>query len=199
MPQESTTPSNKWVPLPRKFYRREPALVAPELLNKLLIAPDGRCGRIVEVEAYGGPEDTAAHTFRGPTPRNAVMFGPPGHLYVYLSYGLHWCCNAVCQDEGVGAGVLIRALEPVARLQQMRSARGNARNDRQLCNGPGKLSQALGLGPQHAGADLVTGNKGVVICDDGISPPPLPRVTRRIGISKAIDLPWRWQVANERF
>lgn len=192
MAQESTTPSNEAVTLPRNFYRREAATVAPDLLNKLLIAPDGRSGRIIEVEAYGGPEDAAAHTFRGRTTRNAVMFGPPGHLYVYLSYGLHWCCNAVCQEEGIGAGVLIRALEPVTGIERMRLARPRANSDAQLCNGPGKLSQALGLGAEHAGSDLVTGDQSVRICDDGTPVPAKVLATRRIGISKSVELPWRW-------
>jgi len=179
--------------VPRSFYRRDARLVAPELLNKILLASDGRAGRIVETEAYCGREDAAAHSFRGPTPRSAAMFGPPGHLYVYFTYGMHWCCNAVC-GEGEGHAVLIRALEPLAGLDTMRARRPRVRGDRDLCNGPGKLTQALGIGKAHDGADLVKGNRGVRIVSDGTPPPRDPAVSARVGISKAMEYPWRWFV-----
>jgi len=146
-----------WKAVPRRFYRRHPVEVAPELLNKLLVRDDGRAGRIVEVEAYAGSEDPAAHSFRGMTARNATMFGEPGHMYVYFTYGLHWGSNAVCGEVGEGAGVLLRAIEPVAGIERMRALRPAARRDRDLANGPGKLSQAMGLDRSHDGADLVRG------------------------------------------
>jgi DNA-3-methyladenine glycosylase len=183
-----------WQPLPRAFYRRHPVAVAPELLNKILVRDDGRAGRIVEVEAYAGADDPAAHSFRGRTPRNATMFGEAGHLYVYFIYGLHWGSNAVCGEVGEGAGVLLRAIEPIAGIEQMRALRLAARRDRDLADGPGKLSQAMGLTRAHDGADLVTGDRGVRIVDDGLPPPDAPRVGPRVGISKAIDFPWRWRV-----
>ena len=182
-----------WKAVPRTFYRRHPVEVAPELLNKLLVRDDGRVGRIVEVEAYAGSEDPAAHSFRGMTARNATMFGEPGRMYVYFTYGLHWGSNAVCGKVGEGAGVLLRAIEPIAGLEQMRVLRPAARRDRDLANGPGKLSQAMGLDRSHDGADLVTGDRGVRIVSDGTPPPMQPRVGPRVGITRAVDFPWRWR------
>ncbi|HVR81651.1 MAG TPA: DNA-3-methyladenine glycosylase [Luteimonas sp.] len=180
--------------LSRAFYHRDPTEVAPELLNKLLCCADGRAGRIVEVEAYGGVDDPAAHTFRGRTARNATMFGPPGYMYVYFTYGLHWCANAVCSDENVGAGVLIRALEPVGGLARMREARPKAARDRALCNGPARLTQAMGITGIHDGVDLAAGAGAYTITDDGMPPPGAPMVGPRVGISRATELPWRWCV-----
>jgi DNA-3-methyladenine glycosylase len=184
-------------PLPRSFYRRDPLILAPELLNKVLRCHDGRAGRIVEVEAYHGTDDPAAHSYRGKTPRNAVMFGPPGHMYVYFTYGMHWCSNVVC-GEGNGLAVLIRALQPIGGLDLMYAARPIAKNDRQLCNGPACLTQAMSITKLQDGADLVAGEDYVLI-DDGMPPPDQPVQTTRIGLSKAADYPWRWYVAGSAY
>ncbi|WWW34317.1 DNA-3-methyladenine glycosylase [Stenotrophomonas rhizophila] len=183
-----------WATLPRSFYERHPTEVAPALLNKLLVRDDGRAGRIVEVEAYAGSEDPAAHSFRGQTPRTATMFGEAGHLYVYFSYGMHWGSNAVCGEVGQGWGVLLRALEPVQGMALIREARPAIRHDRDLASGPGRLSQAMGITKALDGADLVRNDRGVRIVSDAIAPPTEPGVGPRIGISKAVDFPWRWHV-----
>ncbi len=179
--------------LARAFFQRDPRIVAPELLNKILARDDGRAGRIIEVEAYCGDQDPAAHTFRGPTKRNQTMFGPPGHLYVYFTYGMHWCCNAVCGAEGEGWGVLFRAAIPVAGIDRMRAARPRARGDRELANGPAKLAQALGIDGSFDGADIVLDDRGVCVLDDATPPPTHPRIGPRVGISRAKDFPWRWR------
>lgn len=188
----------EWQPLPRQFYRRHPTLVAPELLNKLLVRDDGRAGRIVEVEAYAGSEDPAAHSFRGQTPRTATMFGEPGHLYVYFSYGMHWGSNAVCGEVGQGWGVLLRALEPVAGLELIHAARPSIKHAHELASGPGRLSQAMGIDKALDGADLVTSDRGICIVSDGTAPSAEPIVGPRIGITKAVEFPWRWHVPGHR-
>jgi DNA-3-methyladenine glycosylase len=180
--------------LPRDFFRRDSRAVAPELLNKILLGPDGCRARIVETEAYCGADDAAAHTFRGKTARNASMFGPPGHLYVYFTYGMHWCANTVCGEEGVGIGVLLRAAEPLDGLELMRARRGAGLADRALCSGPARLCQAFGITRADDGADLVDGP--FRIASDGTPPPAQPVVKPRVGISRAVDAPWRWYVAG---
>ncbi len=181
--------------LPRSFYRRDSRAVAVELLNKLLVRGD-RVGRIVEVEAYCGAEDPGSHAYRGRTARNATMFGPAGHLYVYFTYGMHFCANVVCGEEGVGTAVLLRGLTPLGGVERMRALRPKARSDRDLCSGPGKLCQALGIDRSFDGADLVTGDRGVTIEDDGTASPEPPGVSLRIGLSAGADLPWRFYVSG---
>lgn len=174
--------------VPRSLLAADAPEVAPLLLNKLLV--HGPCvGRITEVEAYR-EDDPASHTFRGRTPRNAVMFGPPGHLYVYFSYGMHYCANVVTGPDGHGAAVLLRGVEPIAGIEAMRERRGGRP---QLADGPGKLCQAFAIGPQHNGIDVCRG-AGVGLFDDGTPPPATPLVGPRIGISKAVDVAWRWRV-----
>jgi DNA-3-methyladenine glycosylase len=183
--------------LGRSFYERDARVVAPELLNKVLVH-GGRAARIVEAEAYGGADDPGSHAYRGRTPRTAVMFGPAGHLYVYFSYGMHWCANVVCGDDGVAMAVLLRAGAPLAGLDEMRADRRAARSPRDLCSGPGKLCAALGIDKTHNGADLVTASASAVhIVDDGLAPPALVGASSRVGLSAGADLPWRWFVPGD--
>ena len=154
---------------------------------------DGVGGVIVETEAYD-KEEPASHTFTGRTPRNAVMFGPPGRAYVYLSHGIHWCLNFVCREEGHGAGVLIRALEPTTGIARMIKRRGQ-QDPRILCAGPGRLGQALGINPAHNGARLNAPPFRLTAGDSMVSVVCGPR----IGISKAVDLPWRFGLADSRY
>jgi DNA-3-methyladenine glycosylase len=178
-------------PIPRELLRRDSPVVAPYLLNKLLV--HGECvGRIVEVEAYR-EDDPASHSFRGVTARTAVMFGPAGHLYVYFTYGMHWCANVVTGADGEGSAVLLRAVTPVAGIELMRERR---RGQRSLADGPAKLCQAFAIGAPHNGVDLLTDDPlAVRLLDDGTPPPEGPIVGPRIGISRAVETPWRWRVA----
>jgi DNA-3-methyladenine glycosylase len=166
--------------------------VARALIGATVLV-DGVGGRIVETEAYD-QEDPAAHTFNGPTPRNAHMFGPPGRAYVYRSYGLHWCLNFVCREAGHGAGVLLRALEPEAGIDVMR-ARRKLQDERLLCAGPGRLTEALGITHAHGGLRLDRPPFVVVAPDE----PPEIVAGPRVGITKAVDVPWRFGLAGSRF
>lgn len=183
-------------PMDRSLLEQPATDAAATLLNKLLVVGDAEVvgGRIVEVEAYD-QEDPASHSFRGPTPRSRVMFGPPGTLYVYRSYGLHWCANVVCSEAGRGAAVLIRALDPLIGLEAQRRRRGRERT-RELCSGPGKLAQALALTGDDGGLDLCAADSRVRLLDDGTAPPERPSRGPRVGISKAVERPWRFWVAD---
>jgi len=183
--------------LPPSWFSASSDEVAPGLLNKVLAArrAEGwRWARIVEVEAYAW-HDPASHSYGGPRPRNAVMYGPPGRLYVYFTYGMHWCANIVTGAPGSGQAVLLRAAEPLGGIEAMAEARGSSLRD--LCRGPARLAEALGIdggdnGHRLAGRDRPVG--AVVVLDDGMPPPPSPAVGPRVGISRAAEVPWRWWV-----
>jgi DNA-3-methyladenine glycosylase len=170
--------------------------VAPRLLNLVLEVDDAAgntsAGRVVEVEAYTS-DDPASHSHRGLTTRNASMFARAGTLYVYRIYGIHLCANVVTGREGDGQAVLIRALVPLRGIDAMRQRR-HGRPDVQLCNGPGKLCQAMGITTAHDAVDLAHPASPVRLVHDGTPPPAAPAQGRRIGISRAIDQPWRWWV-----
>ncbi|MET7331269.1 DNA-3-methyladenine glycosylase [Nonomuraea sp. NPDC005650] len=199
--------------LPRGFFDRPSHEVAPELLGRVL-AHGPVAVRLTEVEAYGGPgEDPAAHTYRGRTPRNAVMFGPPGHLYVYFTYGMHFCANLVCLPEGFGSAVLLRAGEVVAGIDEARARRsgnGRAIPDRDLARGPARLAVVLGLLREHNGLDAIapapiaSGRRltgvphGAAAVLEGI-PAGVESVSSgpRTGISTAKDTPWRFWIDGD--
>lgn len=174
------------------FFARDVATVARELVGVSLLV-DGVGGIIVETEAYD-QLDPASHSFRGPTPRNAAMFGPPGRAYVYRSYGIHWCLNFVCDAEGVGAAVLIRALEPRAGLAVMAERRGVS-STRALCAGPGRLTQALGIDIGLNGAVLDRPPFQLASASDE----PSLIQGRRIGITSGVDTPWRFGLAGSPY
>lgn len=180
--------------LPRRFYAREPVALARDLLGRILFfrTEDGLlAGRIVETEAYTGQADPASHAFRGPTARNRVMFGAAGHAYVYFTYGMHYCLNVTAEKPGVAGAVLLRALEPLSGMAIMR-ARGDHWPESRLLSGPGKIGRAFGLTLADNGRDFTRGPLGIAegrpVADDQVS------ISRRVGISKAVELPYRFFV-----
>jgi DNA-3-methyladenine glycosylase len=179
-------------PLKRSFFARSVLEVAPDLIGATLLV-DGVGGIIVEVEAYHHSEP-AAHSFNGPTPRNMVMFGPPGFSYVYRSYGIHWCVNLVCEKEGSASAVLIRALQPTHSIPAMRHHRG-LHDERSLCSGPGKLCEALGITIAHSELPLDAWPFAL----HARTEKPEIVTGLRIGITKAVDLPWRYGLKGSRF
>jgi DNA-3-methyladenine glycosylase len=178
--------------LRRGFFDRSVHAVAPDLIGATLLV-GGVGGTIVEVEAYHHT-DPAAHSYRGPTERNGIMFGPPGFAYVYRSYGIHWCLNFVCEAEGSASAVLIRALEPTAGLAAMRRRRGLP-EERSLCSGPGKLCEALGVTIKHNGLAL---DRAPFELRARAEKPEIV-VGARIGITKAVDEPWRYGLRGSKF
>jgi DNA-3-methyladenine glycosylase len=214
-PVAATAPS-AGAPLVRSFFARPAEIVAPELLGRVLVhdSPAGRVAvRLSEVEAYGLPgEDPPAHSYRGMTPRNAVMFGPPGHLYVYFTYGMHFCANLVCRPEGMGSGVLMRAGEVIEggalALARRRgdtagtaartpTAAGRAIAHRDLARGPARLATALGLAREHNGLDCCDQGGAVMVLEG--EPPPAASVRSgpRTGVSTGADTPWRFWIDGD--
>jgi DNA-3-methyladenine glycosylase len=193
-------------PLDRAFFNRDPRRVARELLGKVLVrqTADGRLtARIVEVEAYLGEKDPASHSAAGNTARTSVLFGPPGHAYVYFIYGAHYCLNVSCEPEGRAGGVLFRALEPLSGMDAMARARGleiqSPKDQRNLTNGPGKLSEAFGITrARDNGGDLTSPASSLWIGEDGYRARGV-QTTLRIGITKAADKPWRYLLGGNPF
>jgi DNA-3-methyladenine glycosylase len=192
--------------LPPDFFNRDPRRVSRDLLGKLLVRREGRMqliGRIVEVEAYLGTGDPAAHAAAGRTVRNDVLFGPPGHAYVYFIYGNHYCLNVSCLPDGVPGCVLIRALEPVGGIEEMAHARGvsmqRAADLRKLASGPGRLAEAFGITRERDnGKNLTSADSDLWIGDDGYCVRRV-LISKRVGITKAAELPLRYVIAGNEF
>ena len=190
-------------PLPRAFFNRDPRLVGRELLGKVLVRREGRsilAGRIVELEAYLGSDDDAAHAASGLTTRNAVIFGPPGHAYVYFIYGNHYCLNVSCLPKGDPGCLLVRALEPLMGIEQMAVNRDLEPSQlRLIASGPGRLAEALAITrTRDNGKDLVSPTSDLKLVDDGFRVEKI-RETPRIGITKSVDLPFRYSIAESLF
>jgi DNA-3-methyladenine glycosylase len=179
-------------PLTRTFFARHVLEVAPDLIGVTMLV-NGVGGIIVEVEAYHHTEP-AAHSFNGPTPRNSVMFGPPGFVYVYRSYGIHWCVNFVCEKAGSASAVLIRALEPTHGIPAMRRRRG-LQDEKSLCSGPGKLTEALGITHEHNALPL---DAPPFALHARVGKPDIVTGVR-IGLTKAVELPWRYGLKGSKF
>ncbi len=186
--------------LPRSFFSRPSTEVAPDLLGRVLVRllSDGTrlSARIVEVEAYG-PGDPASHSYRGRTPRNGVMFGPPGHLYVYFTYGMHFCMNVVTEPDGQGSAVLLRAAEPLEGLGVMADRRGTSER-RRLCSGPARWTQAFGITREQDGADLVRGREVFLLESEPVARSSIATTTR-VGVNVGIERPWRFFVVGSLF
>jgi len=195
--------------LQRAFFNRDPRTVSRELLGKLIVRREGRkqiAGRIVEVEAYLGAGDLAAHAAAGHTARNSVLWGPPGHAYVYFIYGVHYCLNISCLPDGEAGCVLIRALEPVSGIADMAKARDlsdldltSTRDLRKLASGPGKLCEALGITrPRDNGKDMLSSASDLQVISDGFRTKEVA-ITQRIGITKSAEMPLRYVIAGNAF
>jgi DNA-3-methyladenine glycosylase len=206
MPRSKPRPTSGIQPLPRAFFGRDPRRVARQLLGKILIRESAEirlAARIVEVEAYLGEKDPAAHAAAGRTLRNAVLFGPPGHAYVYFIYGNHYCLNVSCERDGEAGSILFRALEPLEGVEEMARARKvelrGTKDWPKLTSGPGRLCQAFGITRSaDNGRDLTARSSGLWIGDDG-SRPPTVSITSRIGITKAAEMPLRYIVQGNQF
>ncbi|HET7407755.1 MAG TPA: DNA-3-methyladenine glycosylase [Mycobacteriales bacterium] len=182
--------------LPREFYDRPVLEVARDLLGAV-VTHRGVAVRLAEVEAYAGALDPASHAYRGPTTRNATMFGPPGHAYVYFTYGMHWCMNLVCGPPGQAFAVLLRAGEVVDGLPCARERRPAARRDRDLARGPARLTQALGVDRSCDGFDVTTPVGDLVVREGAPVPDDEVRTGPRVGVTAAADRPWRFWVADD--
>lgn len=191
--------------LPKEFYQQDPVILAPQLLGKILVRKIGKkylTGKIVEVEAYRGEDDQAAHTYNGKTKRNEVMFSEGGYLYVYFTYGMHFCSNIVCGNKDEGAAVLIRALEPIDGIETMINNRYavkdvSSKQKTNLTNGPAKLCEALGIKREENGLDLT--QEPIFLIDCEKIPKKNIVATTRIGIKKSIDLPWRFYIKDNLY
>jgi DNA-3-methyladenine glycosylase len=187
------------VPVERAWLTRPALELAPDILGAVLVSSsrEGTVAvRITEVEAYEGADDPGSHAFRGRTRRNEVMFGRAGHLYVYFTYGMHWCANVVCGPAGKASAVLLRAGEVIRGLAVARSRRPSARTDNELARGPARLASALALGPAHNGLDLCDPDSGLVL-QPADGPPGRISTGPRVGLARAADRPWRYWITGD--